>query len=139
YEIPYDFLKKASFLVKKKNRIIIKNRITNYEFFDGLKKHEVNGVYDNWLSSIDYKTYSKAHIKIGDVFISLFGDNSKKIQLSKENIGFDKETLIEIATTFSFEIEEKSNDVVLFNMKNKYDTYYLTYHNIKEREFIIIF
>lgn len=76
-----------------------------YTFFDGMKIHNVNNQYDDWLSSSEYSVWSNSYIEI----------NNKRIYFIKENVKvlstfrfYNKEELVLLSRKYNLLIKEEN-------------------------------
>ena len=65
------------------NNVVIRKK--PFKFYDGSKISNVTTFYNNWLSSNEFKIYSKSFINYNDSQIPLFSDRTTKIDTEKIN------------------------------------------------------
>ncbi|MFL1897212.1 hypothetical protein ACJRPK_16030 [Aquimarina sp. 2-A2] len=133
----YSFLQKNGKLVNSTSSNL-ENTIRRkklYKFYDGLKTFNIDKTYDNWLSSTDFKVYSKSYIEYDNNKIELFSKQTKKID---RNSTIAKETLEYVAEQFGFVFNNK-DEFSFYNEKYKYDTYYLVSQKYGDSYLLTIF
>ncbi len=101
-----DYLINNSIIIDNNNNL--KNDLeilSNYIFFDGLKLHQVNNQYDNWLSSTDYSLWSNSYVEILNKRIYIIKENVKVLSTFRY---FDKAELELLAKKYNLKIKEEN-------------------------------
>jgi len=76
----------------------------NYIFFDGIKSHQVNSTYNDWLSSPDYSVWSNSYVEVQDKRIYIIKENVKVLSTFRY---FNKEKLELLAQKYNLKIKEE--------------------------------
>ncbi|MFL1894051.1 hypothetical protein ACJRPK_00010 [Aquimarina sp. 2-A2] len=135
----YSFLQKKVKLINSSSSNL-ENTIRRkklYKFYDGLKTFNIDKTYDNWLSSTDFKVYSKSYIEYDNNKIELFSERTRKID---RNSTIAKETLEYVAEQFGFGfVFNNKGEFSFYHEKHKYDTYYLASQKHGDNYILTIF
>ena len=112
-------------------------RVEDFVVYDGVKSFTTKLIYDNWLTGLDFNTYSNSSISFEGTQLRLFGNsNSSELKISD---ALKNNNLTKMAQDYNLILTGDGNHSRLVAKGHEYESFYFLVEKLENKSFAVIY